>query len=41
MGLDAKATEVVTSALATAEYISETSPGASVYMLGGTGLKKH
>ena len=26
MGLDAKATEVVTSALATAEYISETSP---------------
>ena len=40
MGLDAKATEVVTSALATAEYISETSPGASVYMLGGTGLKK-
>ncbi|MCD8843506.1 TIGR01457 family HAD-type hydrolase [Staphylococcus gallinarum] len=40
MGLDAKATEVVTSALATAEYISEASPEASVYMLGGTGLKK-
>ncbi|MDG0821638.1 MAG: TIGR01457 family HAD-type hydrolase [Staphylococcus equorum] len=40
MGIDAKADEVVTSALATAEYISEASPGATVYMLGGSGLEK-
>lgn len=40
MGVDAKADEVVTSALATAEYISEESPGATVYMLGGSGLEK-
>ncbi|MBO3066139.1 MULTISPECIES: TIGR01457 family HAD-type hydrolase [Staphylococcus] len=39
MGLVARADEVVTSALATAEYIAEESPGASVYMLGGSGLK--
>ncbi len=39
MGLVAQADEVVTSALATAEYIAEESPGASVYMLGGSGLK--
>ncbi|RIL38364.1 TIGR01457 family HAD-type hydrolase [Staphylococcus equorum] len=40
MSVDAKADEVVTSALATAEYISEESPGATVYMLGGSGLEK-
>lgn len=39
MGIDAKPNEVVTSALATAEYISEEAPGASVYMLGGSGLE--
>ncbi|HGZ5568964.1 TPA: HAD hydrolase-like protein [Staphylococcus aureus] len=38
MHIDAKPEEVVTSALATADYISEQSPGASVYMLGGSGL---
>ncbi|AXV42842.1 TIGR01457 family HAD-type hydrolase [Staphylococcus warneri] len=38
MNIDASANEVVTSALATADYISEKSPGASVYMLGGEGL---
>ncbi len=35
MHIDAKPEEVVTSALATADYISEQSPRASVYMLGG------
>src|SRR5699024_11297689 len=40
MGVDAKAEEVITSALATAEYISESSPGATVYMLGGSGFDK-
>lgn len=38
MNIDAKPDEIVTSALATADYISEQSPGASVYMLGGEGL---
>ena len=38
MNIDATPDEIVTSALATADYISEQSPGASVYMLGGEGL---
>lgn len=38
MGIVAQADEVVTSALATAEFIAEESPGATVYMLGGSGL---
>ena len=33
------AEEIVTSALATADFISEEHPNASVYMLGGNGLK--
>ncbi|WP_210129469.1 TIGR01457 family HAD-type hydrolase [Staphylococcus sp. GDX8P66P] len=40
MGIDATADEVVTSALATAEYIADEQPGASIYMLGGAGLEK-
>ncbi|WP_251519299.1 MULTISPECIES: TIGR01457 family HAD-type hydrolase [Staphylococcus] len=40
MGIEAKEEEVITSALATAEYITELTPGASVFMLGGTGLSK-
>lgn len=40
MGVDATADEVVTSALATAEYIADEQPGASIYMLGGSGLEK-
>lgn len=39
MGISATGNEVVTSALATADYIAEEHPGASVYMLGGTGLQ--
>lgn len=39
MQIDAKPDEVVTSALATADYISEEQPNASVFMLGGNGLK--
>ena len=39
MKIDAKPDEIVTSALATADYISEEHPNASVYMLGGNGLK--
>src|SRR5699024_5989630 len=39
MGIDATADEVVTSALATAEYIADEQPGASIYMLGGAGLE--
>ncbi|RIO50252.1 TIGR01457 family HAD-type hydrolase [Staphylococcus pasteuri] len=38
MNIDATPDEIVTSALATADYISEQSSGASVYMLGGEGL---
>lgn len=38
MNIDATPDEIVTSALATADYISEQSPGASIYMLGGEGL---
>ena len=39
MHIDAQPDEVVTSALATADYISDAHPGASVYMIGGHGLK--
>ncbi|WP_436861048.1 TIGR01457 family HAD-type hydrolase [Staphylococcus caeli] len=39
MGISAQPNEVVTSAMATAEFISQASPGASVFMLGGSGLK--
>ena len=39
MHIDAKPDEVVTSALATADYISEQHPNATVYMIGGHGLK--
>ena len=39
MKIDAKPEEIVTSALATADFISEEHPNASVYMLGGNGLK--
>lgn len=39
MNIDGKAEEVVTSALATAEVIAEEKPGATVYMIGGSGLK--
>ncbi|MGV3243508.1 TIGR01457 family HAD-type hydrolase [Staphylococcus sp. 11261D007BR] len=31
--------EVITSAMATADYISENHPGASIYMIGDNGLK--
>ncbi len=36
--ISAQPQEVVTSAMATADYISGEHPGATVYMLGGTGL---
>ncbi|MEK5170107.1 MULTISPECIES: TIGR01457 family HAD-type hydrolase [Staphylococcus] len=39
MKIDAKPEEIVTSALATADFISEEHTNASVYMLGGNGLK--
>lgn len=39
MKIDAKPDEVVTSALATANYIAEENSQASVYMLGGNGLR--
>lgn len=39
MGVEADSQEIVTSAIATAEYIAEEKPGATVYMLGGSGLK--
>ncbi|EHJ07600.1 TIGR01457 family HAD-type hydrolase [Staphylococcus simiae] len=39
MNIDAKPEEVVTSALATAEYIADQQSQASVYMLGGNGLE--
>ncbi|MGK9044964.1 TIGR01457 family HAD-type hydrolase [Mammaliicoccus vitulinus] len=38
MGFNTSSEHVITSAMATAGYISETSPGASVYMVGGSGL---
>src|SRR5699024_5081573 len=40
MGVTAKPDEVVTTAIATAEYIAEAHPGASSYMLGGSGLEQ-
>ncbi|HCN61257.1 MULTISPECIES: TIGR01457 family HAD-type hydrolase [Mammaliicoccus] len=39
MGFNTSSEHVITSAMATAGYISEESPGASVYMVGGSGLK--
>ncbi|WP_239750575.1 TIGR01457 family HAD-type hydrolase [Mammaliicoccus sp. H-M34] len=39
MGFNTSGEHVITSAMATAGYISEESPGASVYMVGGSGLK--
>lgn len=39
MNIDAQPEEVVTSALATANFISNEKSNASVYMLGGDGLK--
>ncbi|ASE37876.1 TIGR01457 family HAD-type hydrolase [Staphylococcus pettenkoferi] len=39
MGVKANSNEVVTSALATAEFIADKDPGATVYMLGGSGLR--
>lgn len=38
MGFNTSSEHVITSAMATAGYISEASPGASVYMVGGSGL---
>lgn len=39
IGIDARPAEVVTSAMATADYISSEKPHASVYMIGDTGLR--
>lgn len=39
MNIEAKPQEVVTSAMATADYIASGHPQASVYMVGGTGLE--
>lgn len=39
MGINAKPQEVVTSAMATADYIATEKPGASVYMVGASGLE--
>ncbi|UXU83204.1 TIGR01457 family HAD-type hydrolase [Mammaliicoccus sciuri] len=39
MGFHTSSEHVITSAMATAGYISEVSPGASVYMVGGSGLE--
>ena len=39
MGFHTSSEHVITSAMATAGYISEASPGASVYMVGGSGLE--
>ena len=39
MNIDAKPEEVVTSALATANYIADEKSDATVYMLGGSGLR--
>ncbi|MCU5745935.1 TIGR01457 family HAD-type hydrolase [Staphylococcus sp. SQ8-PEA] len=38
MGVSATGEEVITSALATAEFISDQHPGATVFMIGGSGL---
>ncbi|UXR78822.1 MULTISPECIES: TIGR01457 family HAD-type hydrolase [unclassified Staphylococcus] len=39
IGIEARPAEVVTSAMATADYISSEKPNASVYMIGDTGLR--
>ena len=39
MHIDAKPEEIVTSALATANFIANEKANASVYMIGGSGLK--
>ncbi|AVQ34465.1 TIGR01457 family HAD-type hydrolase [Staphylococcus muscae] len=39
IGIEARPSEVVTSAMATADYISSEKPNASVYMIGDTGLR--
>ncbi|WP_414044686.1 TIGR01457 family HAD-type hydrolase [Macrococcus equi] len=39
MGFVAHEQNVVTSAMATASYIAEEKPGASVYVIGGTGIR--
>lgn len=39
MGFVSRPENVVTSAMATASYINEESPGASVYCIGGSGIK--
>ncbi|MFB3216045.1 HAD family hydrolase, partial [Staphylococcus pseudintermedius] len=38
MAIDAKPQEVITSAMATADYIHGEKPGATVFMIGGSGL---
>lgn len=40
MGFVATADNVVTSAMATASYIAAESPGATVYVIGGTGIRQ-
>ncbi|UOB21103.1 TIGR01457 family HAD-type hydrolase [Macrococcus armenti] len=40
MGFVATADNVVTSAMATASYIAAESPGATVYVVGGTGIRQ-
>lgn len=40
IGFHTSSKHVITTAMATAGYISEESPGATVYMVGGTGLRK-
>lgn len=40
MGFVAHADNVVTSAMATASYIADEKPGATVYIIGGTGIRQ-
>ncbi|WP_426366535.1 TIGR01457 family HAD-type hydrolase [Mammaliicoccus lentus] len=40
IGFHTSSEHVITTAMATAGYISEESPGATIYMVGGTGLRK-
>lgn len=40
IGFHTSSEHVITTAMATAGYISEESPGATVYMVGGTGLRQ-
>lgn len=40
MGFQTSSEHVITSAMATAGYISEIAPGSTVYMIGGSGLRK-